>query len=141
MSNMKKQILKTAISIAALAVGLTAYGQPTLFITDGVTTAGPITGAGGSVLYVNPLFGDNWKVVITSGASKPLFGSTATIPVMDVTIQASSTGPGNNLSVAFSDNNFGPVGDDFTALLDSHVVLGSGDSMTFNTYYDAGNTV
>src|ERR1017187_3218069 len=104
---MNKQILKTAISIAALAVGLTAYAQPTLRITDGVTTE-TIPGTGGSVSYVNPSFGDNWSVVITSGESKPFVGST-TSPIMDLTIQASSTGPGNNLSVAFSDNNFGPA--------------------------------
>src|ERR1035441_4494214 len=54
-NRMKKQILKTAISIAALAVGLTAYAQPTLRITDGVTTE-TIPGTGGSVSYVNPSF-------------------------------------------------------------------------------------
>jgi hypothetical protein len=137
---MKRTILKTAFAVAALAVSLAAYAQPTLFITDGLTTAGPITGGGGSVLYVNPSFGDNWSVVITSGESKPLLGS-ATSPNMDITIQATSTGPGNNLTIAFSDNGFGPALGSFTALLDSHVVSGSGDAMSFNTYYDAGNAL
>jgi hypothetical protein len=137
---MKKEILKTAFAVTALAVSLAAQAQPTLFITDGVTTAGPITGGGGSVLYNNPSFGDNWSVVISSGATKPLFGS-ATSPNMDLTVQAISTGPGNSLTILFSDNGFGPALGSFTALLDSHVVSGSGDAMSFNTYYDAGNAV
>jgi RHS repeat-associated protein len=137
---MKTTILKTSIISAALACSLATYAGPTLFITDAVTTAGPISGTNGIVYYSSAAFGDNWSVVVTTGRSKPLIGS-ATGPNIELTIDVISTGPGNNLSVAFSDDSFGPAFGNFTADLDSHVVSGSGDSMTFNTYYDASNAV
>src|ERR1035441_8799818 len=60
---------------------------------------------------------------------------------MDLTIQATSTGPGNSLTIFFSDNGFGPDSGDFAALLDGHTVVGVGGSVSLDTYYDAGNAV
>src|ERR1035438_6873086 len=137
---MKKQILETALLVAALTASLPVYAVPTIIVTDGVVSSGPITGAGGSVVYVNPTFGDNWSVVITSGETKPIVGS-ATSPNLDLTIQATSTGPGNSLTIFFSDNGFGPDSGDFAALLDGHGITGLGGSVRLDTYYDAGNAV
>src|ERR1035437_4305135 len=138
---MKKQILETALLVAALTASLPVYAVPTIVVTDGVVSSGQITTpGGGSVVYVNPSFGDNWSVVITSGETKPIIGSP-TSPNMDLTIQATSTGPGNSLTIFFSDNGFGPDSGDFAALLDGHTVVGVGGSVSLDTYYDAGNAV
>ena len=124
---MKKQILKTAIAIAGLTASLAAYAVPTIIVTDGVVSSGPITGAGGSVLYVNGSFDNSWSVVITAGTTKPAFGS-ATSPNMELDIQASSTGasPIHDLTVIFSDTDFGPTSGRFSALMTGHVIGNGG---------------
>src|ERR1039457_1471948 len=138
---MKKQILKTAIAVAALTASLAAYAVPTIIVTDGVVSSGPITTpGGGSVIYVNGSFDNSWSVVITGGTTKPLFGN-ATDPVMDITIQASSSGSVNDLTITFSETDFGPTAAAFSSELDGHMVTGSGSPVTYNAYYDAGNTV
>jgi len=84
----KTTILKTALSVAALAASLVAYAAPTIIVTDGVMSSGPITSpGGGSVVYVNGAFDASWNVVITAGTTKPLFGS-AVNPNMEIDIQA-----------------------------------------------------
>jgi hypothetical protein len=60
---------------------------------------------------------------------------------MELSIDATSVGGGSNLTIYLSDNQFGPASGNFTALLDSHLVSGSDGTMTFNTYYDASNTL
>src|ERR1022692_1927618 len=140
---MKKQILKTAIAIAALTASLAAYAVPIMIVTDGVVSSGPITGASGSVVYANPAFGSSWSVVITAGTTKPLFGS-ATSPNMEIDIQATATGsaPVHDLTVVFSDTGFGPTSGRFSALLTGQALAPSSDgTVTFDTYYDAGNNV
>ena len=139
---MKKQILKKAIAIAAVAASLAAYAVPTIIVTDGVVSSGPITGAGGSVVYINPSFGSNsWQLVITTATTKPIFGSAGS-PNMELDIQASSTGASTNeLTVIFSDTDFGPTSGRFAALMTGHAINSSGGTVTFNTYYDASNNV
>ena len=88
---MKKQTLKAAFSVAALAVSLAAYAAPTIIITDGVTSSGPITGTNGSVVYINGTFDASWSVVVTAGSTKPLSGSAGS-PNMELNIQAYTTG-------------------------------------------------
>jgi hypothetical protein len=135
---MKKQILKTAFTVAALAVSLAAYAAPTLYITDGVTTVGPITGTNGSVTYSSGSFDASWSVVITTGITKPLDGS-AVSPNMELSIDATSLGSTNNLSVIFSDTDFGPVPGSFSTLFNGQAIASAGGTITFNTYYDASN--
>ena len=141
---MKKQILKTAIFIAALTTSLAAYAVPTMIVTDGVVSSGPITTpGGGSVVYVNPAFGSSWSVVITAGTTKPLFGS-ATSPNMEIDIQATATGasPVHDLTVVFSDTDFGPTSGRFSALMTGQAVAPSpGGTVTFDTYFDVDNNV
>ena len=137
---MKKQILKSAVLAAALTVSLAAHAAPTILVTDGVSTSGLIIGTNGSAMYVNGTFDASWRVVITAGTSKPVFGSAAS-PNMEVDIQATATGstPVNDLTVVFSDTDFGPTSGRFSALLTGQAFAGSGGTVKFNTYYDAGN--
>src|ERR1035441_5239792 len=62
--NMRKLMLKTAIFIAVLTASLAVFAAPTIVISDGVVTSGPITGAGGFVRYENDSFNASWQVVI-----------------------------------------------------------------------------
>ena len=139
---MKKQILKTAIFVAALTASLAVFADPTLVISDGAVTVGPITGANGSVVYVNGGFDAAWSLVITAGTTKPLFGSGVS-PNMELSVQATSLGatPVQNLTVIFSDTDFGPVSGQFSSLLVGQPFNGLGGTVTFSTYYDAANQV
>jgi hypothetical protein len=137
---MKKQMfLKTAITVAALISCLSAYAAPTLIITDGVIT-NTVVGAAGQALYITPAFGDSWSVIIDNGETKPLVGS-ATTPVMALTIQATCLGSANDLSITFSDTDYGPSSGTFTAFMDGHVVAGTGGAVTYNTYFDPANGI
>jgi uncharacterized repeat protein (TIGR01451 family) len=139
---MRKLILKTAITVAALSASLAAFADPTLLISDGVTTVGPVVGADGSVVYVNGAFDASWSVVITAGTSKPIFGSGAN-PNMELTIQATSLGstPVQDLTITLSDTDFGPVSGTFSALINGQPFGGPGGTVTYNTYYDSSNQV
>jgi hypothetical protein len=138
---MKRQI-RAAILIASFVTGLSAYADPVLIISDGVTSSGAITLTGGSGTYVNPFFDSSWSVVVTTGASKPVFG-TATSPNMELAIQATSLGSVNPLTVILSDNNFGPTSGNgnATAQIIGQAFGGTGDVVTFNTYADTNNAL
>ncbi|HVM47906.1 MAG TPA: SdrD B-like domain-containing protein, partial [Candidatus Acidoferrum sp.] len=135
-----KQNALFACAFAILTVPVAAFAQPTVLISDGVTTIGPIHGSNGTITYTNTNFGDNWSVVIASGTTKPRFGSAAS-PNMELDVTATSKAPGDSLVIYFSDNSFGPAPGNFTAELDSHLVSGSDGTMSYDTYYDAGNAL
>ena len=121
-----------------LIVGTSAYAAPVIIISDGVTNTGPISLAGGSGTYVNSSFDGSWNLVISSGESKPGSGD-AQNPNMQLGIVAHSMGSANDLTIIFSDNNFGPTTASMTAAFSGHPVVGTGDLISFDTYYDAGN--
>jgi hypothetical protein len=62
---------------------------------------------------------------------------------MDLTMQVSSLGttPQHDLTIKFSDTDFGPTASGFGAIFAGHTIDTPGDAITFNTYYDAGNTL
>src|SRR5579862_2619510 len=106
---MKRQKhITTAVLIATLAGSLVAYADPVLIISDGVTTTGAITLTGGSGNYTSASFDSSWSVVVSAGESKPLIGGTSN-PNMELSIQATSLGSANPLTIILSDNNFGPT--------------------------------
>ncbi|HVM50113.1 MAG TPA: SdrD B-like domain-containing protein [Candidatus Acidoferrum sp.] len=137
---MKLTQIKTCIAGAALTTCLAAYATPTLIVTDGVVSSGPITDASGKVTYVNTSFNDSWSVVITSGFSKPVFGN-AVSPNLEVVIQATSLGatPVNDLYIYFSDTDFGPTTGQFWSLMTGQAASGAGGAVSFTTYYDTND--
>ena len=80
-----------------------------------------------------------WSVVIVAGQTKPVLGSSAN-PQMDLAIQATSLtwSPARNPTITFSDNGFGPMSTNIPTALSGYVV-GTGQNVSYNTYYDAGN--
>src|SRR6516225_2662245 len=135
---MKKQIISTAIAVTVLAAGRAAMGAPTIVVTDGTLTSGPITGANGIITYsVNP-FGDNWGAVVATARTKPTLGG-ATSPNMELDITAVCTAVGPDLVISFSDIDFGPVTGQFAALITGHTIGAGGAPVTFRTFYNPAN--
>jgi protocatechuate 3,4-dioxygenase beta subunit len=135
---MKKQIISTAIAVTVLAAGRAAMGAPTIVVTDGTLTSGPITGANGIITYsVNP-FGDNWGAVVATARTKPTLGG-ATSPNMELDITAVCTAAGPDLVISFSDTDFGPVTGQFAALITGHTIGAGGAPVTFRTFYNPAN--
>jgi len=126
-------------------VACAAKSAPTLTIFDGVNplvtivdgSAADYNSFTGAVLAVTNV--GVWNLVITSGATKPVFGS-ATNPLMDLAIQASSSAAGN-LWVGFSDNNFGPASGTLNATISGVVYAGAGETVDYQVYGSAANAV
>ncbi|HEX4265145.1 MAG TPA: SdrD B-like domain-containing protein [Verrucomicrobiae bacterium] len=136
---MKKQLIsKMALLSAMMIAGSAAFADPVIIISDGVTNTGPIVLTGGSGSYVNGNFDNSWDFVITTGQSKPVSGSTQN-PNIELDITADSLGSGNDLTITISDNNFGPTTGNLTASFVGHPFGGTGDAISFDTYYDTGN--
>ena len=134
-----KELIVLAVALGALAVAGSAPAASTLTISDGVTTF-TLTSPTGVVNYQNSSFDSAWSVVIVTGETKPALGSVCH-PSMDLSIQAISLTslPPHNLIITFSDNSFGPSPPSFQATLSGNVTSGTGQTITYNTYYDAAN--
>jgi hypothetical protein len=135
-----KRLKMLAVTLGVVAVTSSVLAIPTLTISDSTTTV-TLTSASGLVIYGNPNFDGLWSVVISTGETKPAIGGVAN-PVFDLNVQATSLGgavPANNLVIKFSDNGFGPTAGNFQGVLSGHVVSGTGQPVTYNTYYDAGD--
>ena len=134
-----KELIVVAVALGALAVAGSALAVPTLTISDGAATA-TVMSPTGVVNYQNTNFdGGAWSVVIVSAETKPALGSPCN-PAMDLNIQATSLGtPNRNLHISWSDSGFGPPPSNIVAKITGRVNLGTGQNVTYNTYYDAGN--
>ncbi|HWD92909.1 MAG TPA: hypothetical protein VG938_11240 [Verrucomicrobiae bacterium] len=139
---MKNHLISKMAALSAILITSTAvFGDPVIIITDGVTSTGPITLPGGAGSYINGSFDNTWDFVITSGESKPALGS-ADSPNMELSITADSLGSGSDLTIIFSDNNFGPTTGNLTANFIGHPFNnGTGDAISFDTYYDVNNAL
>jgi hypothetical protein len=82
-----------------------------------------------------------WQVII-SGVTKPVSGS-ATSPLMDISVQAISSGPGM-LMVTLSDKNFGGTKGTATGVVNGeetgNMIYGAG-TVDFAVWGDGGNTI
>jgi len=144
----KKALMKTGLKILVVGlavVGLTncANAAATLTVYDGVNPLISITDNGAGDL--NPAIGELtistnvgvWSVSVSSGLTKPAFGSS-TNPLMDLVVQASSTAAGS-LRYIFSDNNFGPASGTLNATVSGHVISGPATTVDYSVYGDPGN--
>jgi len=110
-------------------------GISTLIINDQDFVPGPgnpidMDSTAGIVYYKGSV-GSNWTFTVTTGFTKPDFGS-ATDPEMHLGVQASSKGAGT-LTVWFSETSFGPSG----TLLDASI-SSNGGATTYKTYQGVG---
>jgi hypothetical protein len=144
---MKRGLKNFLAVVASLGVVGVAYAIPVgaiLSVSDGVTS---ITLTDNFVGDLNAAIGELtlstnvgvWSLSISTGITKPVLGST-TNPVMDLVIQASSTGAGS-LTYTFSDNNFGPAPGTLTSAISGHVISGAPTTVDYSVYGDGGNTL
>lgn len=129
------------LTAAAVALGLNgvAFATPALELLSGASAntvtiqdngAGDLNSASGAIAWLGTING--WTVTITSGATKPIQGSTVS-PNMDLDVQA--TGGSGLLTVMFTDTDFGPT---------SGLIFNPGSNVGTSTataaaYYSTGN--
>jgi hypothetical protein len=143
-SGLKNFVVSLAIvGIAGIARGIPA--GPILSISDGVDPTISIfdnfTGD------LNPATGELtlstnvgvWSLSISTGVSKPNLGSS-TNPVMDLVIQASSTGAGS-LTYTFSDIGFSHGPGTLNSAVSGQVISGAPTTIGYNVYGDPSNLV
>lgn len=135
--------------VAALAVAIvspSAHAQSAILqLMNGVTTVtiGDNTGldsnsAIGIITYVGAV-GD-FSTNVTTGQTKPSIGSAAQpslhLGTLDITNNSATA---ETLTILFSDSDFGPTTGTPMASLAITSLGNSGGSVTYNTYWDAGN--
>ena len=115
------------------AATLTLYDGVNPLITVVDNGPGDMFSAAGAILVETNV--GVWNLTISSAITKPLFGS-ATAPVMDLGVTATSTAAGS-LRFVFSDNGFGPVtnGSTLIAIVDGQV-NGAAATVTYDVYGD-----
>jgi hypothetical protein len=134
--------MKTVLALlAVVACAGSASASPTISVSDnggGLSTV-PVSSASGSVVYTGS--DSFWSLVIATGLASPPYAGYGTLsaPYMHLSIQATSSPvPGANLhplTISFgSDKIYGPPSVEFLAQLSGHVVSGTGQTVTFNTY-------
>ena len=143
---MKNVFKNLVVSLAIMGVAQVAHGTPsgpTLSISDGVDPVITITDNGPGDL--NPGTGEltlstnvgMWSLSISTGVTKPALGGV-TNPVMDLVIQASSTGAGS-LTYTFSDVGFGPAPGTLNAAVSGQVISGAPTTVGYSVYGDSNN--
>jgi hypothetical protein len=145
---MKSGLKNFAVSLAIVGVALGAHGAIVgcdLTISDGVDPS--ITIFDNNVGDLNPTTGELtvstniglWTLSISTGVTTPVLGSL-TNPIMDLVIQASSTGAGS-LTYAFSENAFGPANGAVNAAVSGQVISGASTKVDYGVYGDTGNAL
>ncbi len=132
------KLAATAVMSAALALAITpaANAVPTLTVSDGTTTQ-TLTDASGAVVFNGPIGGFILNVV--TGVTKPILGS-ASSPFMDLNFISvySGAGPGT-LTLTFSETSYEPLSGTFQSEIGG--TLGSSQTLTYKTFFDAGNVI
>jgi len=129
--------------LAVLGLANSASASGIITLSDGVNpsitvsnlTTGDLSSQEG-VMSVKTNIGV-WSVVITTGTTKPTFGS-ATAPAMDLDVNFTSTGAGN-LTVIFSDDSFQSVPGTLNAAFTANPSTGGPATVDFAAYGDASN--
>lgn len=136
----------TALGAFALAAVSTAQALPSIRITDGTTTITVGDGSGGDTslpagsVGVSTAVGD-WTVVVTSGATKTLQGST-TRPDQHLDVRATTAGGPTTLTVLFSEDFFGPTTSSYTVAYSAVLPnTGGGATAAYGAFYSLGNTL
>jgi hypothetical protein len=147
-----KNFVVVVASLGIVGVAHVAYGgtiiTPTLSISDGVDPVitifdnglGDLNGTIGALTLSTNL--GVWNLSIATGVTYPALGSF-TNPVMDLVIQASSTGAGS-LTYTFSDIGFSPPkvpGTNLSTTVSGHVISGAPTSVDYSVYGDPSDVL
>ena len=119
------------------AATLSVYDGVNPLITVADNGPGDLFGATGAILIMTNV--GVWNLDINTAVTKPLLGSPDH-PVMDLSVQASSTSAGS-LRLVFSDNSFGPASGFLIATVTGQIVSGVPVTATYDVYGDPANVV
>lgn len=140
---MKNIITYLTVATAVAAFSGSALAVPTsgpaLELMSGATTyviqdnaLGDLSPVAGAILWSGSING--WNLVITTALTKPVSGS-ATEPNMDLDVTSSGQGALGNLTVLFTDTDFGPSAGPVETTLGNNGT----STATYAAYYDTGN--
>jgi PEP-CTERM motif-containing protein len=145
-----KNVLKFfVVSFAVANIAHVAYGgiilAPSLEISDGVDPAitiidngpGDLNATIGAVTMSTNM--GVWSLSISTGVTAPALGSF-TNPVMDLVIQASSTGAGS-LTYTFSDIGFSHGPGTLNAAVSGQVIAGASTKIDYSVYGNGSDTL
>jgi hypothetical protein len=146
---MKRDLKGFVVFLAVMGVvrisSAGVFVAPTLEISDGVhpiiivndNFVGDLNSAIGEVTVSTNV--GVWNLSISTGVSKPDLGSS-TNPVMDLVIQASSTGAGS-LTYTFSDINFSHAAGTLNSTVSGHVISGAPTTIDYTVFGNSNNLV
>jgi hypothetical protein len=135
--------------VVSLGVAHLAFGgisiAPTLSISDGVdpvitiidNSPGDLNGTVGAVTMSTNM--GVWSLSIATGVTAPASGGF-TNPVMDLVIQASSSGAGS-LTYTFSDIGYSHSNGILSATMSGHVISGASATVDYSVYGNGNNTL
>lgn len=134
-----------AAIVAVVGALPSAQAVATLRLYDGTTTvtvadnsASDLNGDAGIVTWADPIGG--WTINVTTGMSKPAFGS-ATLPILDLnSVNVSGVLPAT-LQIMFSDDSFVGGNGEFALAVGGTMDAGPGSTATFSAFVDSGNTL
>jgi VPDSG-CTERM motif len=139
--------INTGLATLAVVLGLTgsATAIPTIWVSDkgGGLSTDPVTSPSGVVTYTST--DPFWTIVVSTGVVYPpaIGQGTLSSPVMDISVTATSVGGANAsdhpLTVILGADGFGPTSDGFLATLSGHAPTGTGQQVTFDTFYSTAN--
>ena len=132
-------ILASCTSWVNAAATLSVYDGVNPLITIVDNGPGDLMNGVSGVIQVSTNVGVWSSVTINSAETKPVVGSSLN-PVLDLRMQANSTGAGS-LRLVFSDNNFGPATGTWQAIVNGNLVSGSATTVTYDVYGDPANVV
>ena len=144
---MKRGLKNFVAVVVSLGIVGVAYASPVgaiLSISDGATSititdnfTGDLNASIGELTMSTNI--GVWSLSVSTGLTKPALGNS-TNPVMDLVIQASSTGAGS-LTYTFSDNNFGSAPGTLKAAVSGQVISGAPTTVDYSVYGDQGDTL
>jgi hypothetical protein len=145
-----KSVLKNfVVSLAIITLTKIAFGgviiAPTLSISDGVNPTitlidnnlGDLNGAFGEITMSTNI--GVWTLSVATGITAPALGSF-TNPVMDLVIQASSTGAGS-LTYTFSEIGFTHGPGTLNSTVSGHVISGAPTTMNYTVFGSSNDVV
>ena len=141
MKNLVKYLTAAAVVVGCSGSAFAVPTGPALELMSGASAntvilqdnaLGDLSAMPGAIIWSGSING--WNLVVTTAITKPISGS-ATAPNMDLDVTASDIGALGNLTILFTDTDFGPS----AGLVRQNLGNNGTSTATYAAYYDTGN--
>ena len=141
MKNLVKYLTAAAVVVGCSGSAFAVPTGPALELMSGASAntvilqdnaLGDLSAMPGAIIWSGSING--WSLVVTTALTKPNQGS-ATMPNMDLSVTSSGNGGLGNLTVLFTDTDFGPS----AGLVRQNLGNNGTSTATYAAYYDTGN--